>query len=504
MMPRKPPATFLRAVVYTRLSNFRGDADPSTSPARQRESCSAYALAKGWQVVDVVEDLDVSGSDKGLRLNRPGLLKVRELLPTIDVVIFAKLDRLARSVVDFRAFAEEAEGYDVALVSVAESLDLTTPSGRFVATILSAFAEMEAATISQRTLDGKAGAIALRRHANGAAPYGYRTVPHSSGVGRGLDIAAEEAAHIRAAADFVLSGGSLYGALALMRERGSVPRRASAWSISSLRVVLTGPSVLGHMTHRGSLLRDEDGLPLQVWPHVLPVEDVERLRAILARKPVGERRKRATRVLSGLLSCSSCGSTLRVSSSRVGGKTVLRYACRGDVDGRACAHPVSIVADLVEEHVTSTFLATSGDLDVMEEVRTSRDVAGLAAVESAITDLGRQITEPGADIPALAIQLATLHGRRDDLAGQEVTVEARPTGRTFRETWEAADIDGRRALLRSGLAAAVIRPGKRGRHGLDPSRVALIYAAPLTSHHEAIRPGALVVPSSFEEVDAGG
>lgn len=190
----KPAQERLRAVVYIRLSSHRGDADPSTSPERQREACKAYALAKGWDLAveigdgGIVSDLNVSGSDKGLRLDRPGLRQIRDAFPSVDVVIFAKLDRLARNVVDFRAFAEEAEGHGVALVSVAESLDLTTPSGRFVATILAAFAEMEAAAIASRTLEGIAGAVGAGRWRGASAPYGYVSVPHASGKGRGLEI----------------------------------------------------------------------------------------------------------------------------------------------------------------------------------------------------------------------------------------------------------------------------------------------------------------------------
>jgi site-specific DNA recombinase len=51
-------------------------------------------------VVDVIHDLDVSGSDKGLRLDRPGLLKVRARWAAADVLIFAKIDRIARDVAD--------------------------------------------------------------------------------------------------------------------------------------------------------------------------------------------------------------------------------------------------------------------------------------------------------------------------------------------------------------------------------------------------------------------
>jgi len=178
----------LRAVVYIRLSSHAGSSDPTTSPLRQEEVCRAYCEAKGWEIATgvgddgIVRDLDVSGSDKGLRLDRPGLRAIRERFGDVDVIVFAKLDRLARNVVDFRAFAEESAAHEVALVSVAESLDLTTPGGRFVATILAAFAEMEAAAIAQRTVEGVDKARQLGRWIGGA-PFGFCLAPAPADVG---------------------------------------------------------------------------------------------------------------------------------------------------------------------------------------------------------------------------------------------------------------------------------------------------------------------------------
>ncbi|MDQ2758066.1 MAG: recombinase family protein [Actinomycetota bacterium] len=480
----------LQAVVYVRLSVHRGETDPSTSPERQRESCEAWALSKGWDVVEVVEDLNISGSDKGLRLNRPGLRRVRELLPSVDVVLFAKLDRLARNVIDFRAFSEEAESHGASLVSVAESLDLTASTGRFVATILSAFAEMEAATIAERTRAGKAGAVTRLRWANGAAPFGYHSIPHSGGAGRGLEIDPEEAGHLRAAADHVLNGGSLYGALQLIRARGSRPRRAAAWSISSLKVVLTGTAVVGQMTHRGQLLRDEHGLPLQVWPPALPLEDVERLRAALTPRPRGQQRRKATRLLSGLVWCSSCGASMRLGTSAGSA----RYSCRAYSDGHECSRPVSIKADHLEDYVARRFLASLGDLPVTERIESRRDVAGLAAVGSAIRDIGLLITEPGADIAALAAQLTDLHARRSVLEDAvDVEVVLRSTGRSIAETWLTEDVAGRRRLIEGNTAGCVIQRGTRGRHALEESRVALIFTAPSVAGYGPARPGKAVI-----------
>ena len=58
-----------------------------------------------------------------------------------DTVIIAKLDRLTRSVKDLCGLLELFEKGNVALISVAESLDTGSAAGRLVITILAAVSE---------------------------------------------------------------------------------------------------------------------------------------------------------------------------------------------------------------------------------------------------------------------------------------------------------------------------------------------------------------------------
>jgi DNA invertase Pin-like site-specific DNA recombinase len=46
------------------------------------------------EIVARIEGLDVSASDKGLRLDRPGLVKAHAPYPVADVLMVPKLDRL--------------------------------------------------------------------------------------------------------------------------------------------------------------------------------------------------------------------------------------------------------------------------------------------------------------------------------------------------------------------------------------------------------------------------
>ncbi|MBI1376077.1 MAG: hypothetical protein GC157_01120 [Frankiales bacterium] len=452
----------LRAAVYVRLSVHRGEHDPSTSPERQREAAEAYCLAKGWRVAEVVEDLDVSASAKGLRLARPGLQRLRALFGEVDVIVFASLDRLARNVIDFRTFAAEADAHGVALVSVKESLDLTTSSGRFVATILAAFAEMEADTISERTRAGRAGAVDLRRWAGGIAPYGYVSIPHSSGKGRALAVEPTEAAHVRRAAETVLSGGSLYSALQSLNASGSKPRRAKAWSLSSLRVVLTNDATAGRMVHRGEVVRGEDGLALQVWEPVLPYEDVLALRARLAPSPQPRARTtRASRLLSGLLECATCGGSMRLHSRGQDGAQA--YSCHGRSDGTGCTAAASISAADVEQYVARTFVADLGSEPELYEIR-HEPASGLPSVEEAIQ---AAVAAVATSATADAVDtLRALQERRAALldAPPEVTVEWRETGRTIGEAFAEDSVEEARAMLAANIDGRIlVFPGVRGR-----------------------------------------
>jgi DNA invertase Pin-like site-specific DNA recombinase len=485
----KHPAQPLRAVVYVRLSSHRGDADPSTSPARQEQSCRAYCEAKGWTVVDVVKDLDVSGSDKGARLDRPGLRAIRERWADVDVVIFGRLDRLARNVIDFRTFADEAAEHDAALVSVAESLDLTTPSGRFVATILAAFAEMEAATIAARTLDGIDGTRRLGRWAGGNPPYGMKIVAAPDGPGFVLAPDPDTAPIVREIADAVLSGTPLYRVaqdlnargiltqVAALAAAGRTKRPPSAWSATTLRRLLTNPAMIGRSLHRGEVLRDETGLPRRVWEPVLPEADWRRLRALLA--PASGRSTAAPgrpgRLLTGgLARCGRCDRPLYATSRTLpDGGTRPFYACSAKRNGYPC-DGVAIGAEALETYVADYVLSLVGAWPVVEAVTIAVDDGRRADVEAAIADFARRMTEPGADIPALASRLAALHAERDALPATAPTETRRvPTGLTFRQTWDARDTDGRRALLAGNVEAVRVRSGVRGRRGFDPARVVI-------------------------------
>jgi DNA invertase Pin-like site-specific DNA recombinase len=145
------------AIGYCRVSREEQARDGVSLDA-QRARIRAYAEAKEIQLTEIVSDEGFSGKD----LRRAGLkdLLGRCQRGEVGHVIVWKLDRLTRRTRHLLTLVEDlflAKGIE--LHSVSESLDTSTPHGRFVLTLFGGLAQMERELIGERTR----GALAYKR-----------------------------------------------------------------------------------------------------------------------------------------------------------------------------------------------------------------------------------------------------------------------------------------------------------------------------------------------------
>lgn len=173
MVKRKRGGQAPRAVGYIRVSTA-GQAEEGVSLELQRGKIAAFCELHGLALSETIEDAGESAKS----LSRPGVQRVLQLVRSrqVDAVVIYKLDRLFRNTQDALNTSQEFEQKGVALCSISEQLDTSTPMGKFFFTITAAYAEMERALIAERTRAGLAQVRKEGRQVGRSTPYGYNLV----------------------------------------------------------------------------------------------------------------------------------------------------------------------------------------------------------------------------------------------------------------------------------------------------------------------------------------
>src|ERR1035437_8627858 len=136
-----------KAIGYVRVSTDK-QVEHGVSLEAQVEKIRAMATVHDVELLDVLVDAGESAKD----LDRPGMVRILEMVQAraVGMVIVAKLDRLTRSVKDLAVLMEQFQRRGVSLVSVAESLDTGSASGRLVLNIMVSVSQWEREAIGER------------------------------------------------------------------------------------------------------------------------------------------------------------------------------------------------------------------------------------------------------------------------------------------------------------------------------------------------------------------
>jgi DNA invertase Pin-like site-specific DNA recombinase len=246
---KKPKSKY--AIIYTRFSPRR-HANTCESLDTQFEICTSYCKIHDMTVLGNYEDAALSGSNV---IDRMGLRDaLAHVLRIKAVLVFYSLSRLARSTRDALQIVEAIDDGGAGLCSVKESLDTTSPMGKCIFTIMSAFNELDRNQTAMYTQD------AMRRHQNSGRrmshilPYGWRSDPDDDARMLPDDYEREV---IEVIADLRLPGFddetgeelarlSLREIAAELTEKGYIPRRIQK-EIKGIKTSIAGKWSFGHI-----------------------------------------------------------------------------------------------------------------------------------------------------------------------------------------------------------------------------------------------------------------
>src|SRR5919199_1388497 len=362
-----------RVALYMRVSSEE-QRDAGTIQT-QDDSLTRYAAERGFEVAEVYADDGVSGT---IPLHeRP---EGRQLLAdakegSFETVLVYRLDRLARTQLDILDAADRLERLGIALRSATEHYETATPQERLLFQMLGSFAEFERSTIKQRTRDGLHREYREGRYM-GRAPFGYRADEHGH-----LQVVPEEAETVRQVFARVAAGDTLYSEAARLNALGVLPPSwkypsekhlpAKQWLPASIRIIVGNTTYSG--THSIALSTGEtveQAVPAIVEPELLR----QALTCLEENRRFSGGKKTRDYLLSGLVTCETCGRSCAGRVTALRGKKYPYYRCNQEQARRVHRAPLGhapyVNAPWLEEKVWADvrrFLGNPGE--VLERLR---------------------------------------------------------------------------------------------------------------------------------------
>ncbi|WP_037648520.1 recombinase family protein [Streptomyces flavidovirens] len=458
-----------RGLLSVRLSILTED---TTSPARQELDLRRHAIREGVRVVGVARDLGVSATKKAPWERKELGDWLNNRIPEFDSILFWKLDRFIRRISDLHEVIKWCEKSGKNLISLNDTLDLSSPMAQAMVTFVAAVAEIEAANTKTRVSSHWEYTKQQDQWRIGKPSYGYKTAR----VGGKLRLVQDpkQARAVRYMLRAAMRGVPA-NRIAKVLDRAKVPTYSNRkWNNQQVLRILRNPAVTGIRTEGGTKattykstpVLDKQGQEIRVTDEpILTGKEFESVQAALATRAKNkrhhEKNRRPTRFL-GVMK-HQCGRNVNETNNykklSTGEVKEYRYLRCPD-----CRKPGFVTPD--PEHVYSALaqavFEALGDFEVIrrEYARGDENRRERKRLEESIAYYMSGL-EPGGKFDKAGFIREKAESTLDALMNNLTKIDPdstkdrwiyESTGMTYRQHWEAGGVEAMEEdLLSAGI-----------------------------------------------------
>lgn len=353
------------------------------SPELQLSSIQSHCERYGYDVVETLQDLDLSGRFWKRRQVEQAVKMIEA--KEAEVIVVWKISRVARNRTDWAIAVDRVEGVGGRLESSTEPMDTTTSSGRFARGMLAELAVFESERIGDTWKETHARRVKNGLPHHGLPRFGYTYTKAGGYVPDEASGPVLRQMYLRYTA-----GSSLRDLGAYAASEGFSPE--NGWRDSGVRHILDRGFGAGYIWTKGELVNGahEPLLTEHEWLAYRVKRDERMARSS------GGQTNGGVYVYSALLRCF-CGSKMDGGAVKRNGLTFRRYTCRDGL--RTGKHSkVSVSERYVEDAVLAWLQGVAGQIDAIAST--------LKPVNQ--VNHGRKAAQLGADLSKNALRIDSL------------------------------------------------------------------------------------------------
>lgn len=334
------------------------------SISAQVETIEKWATDKGHKIVNMYVDEGYSASN----MDRPQLQEMLANLHEIDAIVFTRIDRLSRNVLEANKMLDTLRQNDVDMIATSEdNVDTTTANGIFLFNLKVNLAEHELNKGSERIKAVFDYKIKNGQPISGAVPYGYKIVT-IDGVKR---VVKDEATRhiVEDIFDYFLTHQSIHKTVVHINQKYNLKRCYETYSKLLKKEFYYG-------SYRGNDNFAEPYIDRATY---------DRIQEIL-KSNIRVKKRAFTYLFTGLVKCIECGRTMTGLETTYKNKHFFYYRCEYRYSDHQCDNTILAREQIIEsyllenlDHLLNTHILEVEMLDSDIKDNTQAKIKGLKA-----------------------------------------------------------------------------------------------------------------------------